>query len=386
MTDEKTPYQLRKERSAAMASAGITPAHDAEGVYWIPSQTVAGRRYKVVMQQNGWCDCSCPDNGEGHLCKHIILLKFYLRAREQAHEEKRSVTVTTPCPECGSSEIQKDGTRKTTLGRKQKWLCNACNKRFVVEPIKNIKGNMEAVVLCMDLYFKGVSYRGIKDSIQQFYGLRITHITVMRWIRAYMERINSYVEELHPTVGDTWHADEQLVKIKGNLQYVWNCMDGETRFLLANSVTPSRTTENARSLFQQAKQQAGTTAKTVITDGAFAYGKAVRKEFATYANPKPHYRYVSIRAHDSNNNKIERYHGSFRQRDKTMRSFKSPTGTAAYAQGFKNYYNFMRPHLTLGSTPAQKAGLPVEANWHKLLTASLQKQPQGNSRGVTATD
>ncbi len=43
----KTPYELRKERSLKMAQEGIKPASDGQGIYWIPSQNVKGLKHKV---------------------------------------------------------------------------------------------------------------------------------------------------------------------------------------------------------------------------------------------------------------------------------------------------------------------------------------------------
>ena len=41
---------------------------------------------------------------------------------------------------------------------------------------------------------------------------------------------------------------------------------------------------------------------------------------------------------------------------------------------FRNYYNFIRPHSAIGTTPAIKAGIGVEMEgnrWMKLLKKSL---------------
>ncbi len=137
-------------------------------------------------------------------------------------------------------------------------------------------------------------------------------------------------------------------------------LDRDTKFLLASNESPTRRYTDARQTFQEAKGIAGKKATTVITDGAFSYDKAVRKEFATYSNPKPHRRYVSLadRTHP-NNNPIERFHNSFRQRDKVMRGFKG--NQKQYAENFRTYYNFVRNHQALGSTPAQKAGIDQKA-------------------------
>ena len=166
-------------------------------------------------------------------------------------------------------------------------------------------------------------------------------------------------------VGNRWHEDEQFIKVKGKQEYIWNVLDSDTRFLLASNESPTRTTQDARQTFQQAKAVAKEPAKTIVTDGAFTYEKAVNKEFMTYANPKPHEKYVSLKQHTGNNNRIERFHNSFRQRDKVMRGFKG--NQKQYAENFKTYYNFVRQHQGLGMTPAQKAGINEKAEWKGLL-------------------
>lgn len=360
-------YRRRKQRSEAMLNAGIEPVKDGFNEYWIPSQCEKAKRYKVTIKDK-WYSCECPDNHEGNLCKHILLLKTYFAIKLKAKEQK--VEVSHPCPECDSHKLQKDGTRKTIMGKKQKWLCLDCGKRFVNEPVSKIKGNADTIITALDLYMKGVSYRGIADSVRQFYGLKVTHVTIMNWVTAYMEKINAYVNGLRPAVGDTWKADEQFIKVKGKQEYVWNVLDAETRFLLASNESPTRGYNDARQTFQIAKEVAGKKALTIVTDGAFNYKNAVRKEFATYANPRPHKRYVSIRNQECQNNDLERFHGTFRQRDKVMRGFKG--NQHEYARSFQTYYNFVKEHGALGMTPAQKAGIAEKGEWRELLKQSIE--------------
>jgi transposase-like protein len=271
---------------------------------------------------------------------------------------------------CNKTDIVKDGTRKTAIGLKQRWRCNDCRKRFVVEPLRKIKGNTDCVIMSMDMYMKGMSYRNIADSIKQFFGLEVTHVTIMNWVNTYMKKVNTYVNTLQPKVSDTWHADEQFIKAKGKQEYVWNVLDSDTRFLLASNESPTRNYNDARETFQQAKEIAGKKAQLVITDGSFNYSKSVYREFATRANPNPHYRYVSIRAKDTSNNKVERFHNTFRARDKVMRGFGGKQ--KQQVENFRTYYNFMRLHTTLGMTPAQKAGIPQENNWKELLEKAIK--------------
>ncbi len=281
----------------------------------------------------------------------------------------------TKCPKCDSELIIRDGNRKCSFGNKQKWLCKNCKCRFVLDPIKKIKGNVESVCMAMDFYFKGMSYRSIQNTLEQFTSIRVTHVTIMNWIHIYMEEINKYVRKLHPDAGKVWHADEQYAKVKGRNHYIWNCLDSKTRFLLANRISNRRNITQARNLFKQAKRVAGKKPKFIITDGFQAYKYAVRKEFATYDNPKPHRRYRTIKQPSGSNNKLERYHSSFRQRDKTMRGFKSKQGANKYIENYRIYYNFLRKHQKLKMTPAQFAGLatPSSSKRMKKMTSNVYK-------------
>lgn len=357
MTQTLTPIQLREARSDNMLLSGILPVYDYDEQYWVKSQ-FSNKKYKTTLHS-----CTCPDFKNGYICKHILLLKKTLEGQNPQEKEK--------CLKCGSNNLKKNGTRKVVNGKKQRWLCLDCNHSFVIEDIRENKASVEIVVKSMDMYMKGESYRAIANSLKQFHNLKVSQVSVMNWVKRYIKVIDEHTKQYTPNVSDVWHTDEQFIKVKGVQKYVWNCMDNKTRFLLANNVTDKRTTENARNLFKQAKKTAGKKAQTIITDGAFAYSQAVRKEFMTYKNPNPHYRYVSLRQHDSNNNIIERFHGNYRAREKSMRSMKTLEGANTFSKGFRLYHNFIRVHQSLGKTPAQMGGLEVNPNWEELMKSAI---------------
>ena len=56
------------------------------------------------------------------------------------------------------------------------------------------------------------------------------------------------------------------------------------------------------------------------------------------------------------NYKIERFHNTLRERTKVMRGFHGSVESARLImKGFEIYYNFIRKHLAIDSTPQQKA-------------------------------
>ena len=116
----------------------------------------------------------------------------------------------------------------------------------------------------------------------------------------------------------------------------------------------------------------------VMTDGLRAYQDAITKEFYTLKAPRTeHVRIPNIRD-KSNNNMVERLHGTIRQRNKVMRGLDDEVTAQTMMDGLRIYYNFMKPHMALGGkTPAQKARIADSStpeNWLSLIKkASKQK-------------
>jgi hypothetical protein len=65
-----------------------------------------------------------------------------------------------------------------------------------------------------------------------------------------------------------------------------------------------------------------------------------------------------------NNNRMERYHGTLKERTKVMRALK--TTDTSVLDGQRIYYNHIRPHQGLnGKTPAEVAGLDLNLGKNK---------------------
>ena len=290
------------------------------------------------------------------------------------------------CIYCQSSEVLKNGSRKTISGNRQRFVCKDCKRTFVENNIlKKFKGKPETLTLVLDLYFKGLSLRKIHDHLKQFYGLEIHYSTIYRWVIRFTKVMENYTKQLQPKLSSVWHADEQMIKSKGRYVWSWNLLDSETRFLISNIVTEGREIKDARKLFKKSKEVAQSP-EMIITDGLFSYEKAIKKEFSTWRLPRTsHIRLATIKE-KPNNNLIERFHGSFRERDKVLRGFKEDYGAQNILNGFSVYYNFIRPHMGLdGFTPAQASNVDLPLNggnrWLELLKLSLENNHNDYSNG-----
>ena len=66
------------------------------------------------------------------------------------------------------------------------------------------------------------------------------------------------------------------------------------------------------------------------------------------------------------NNKMERFNGEFRDREKVVRGIKKED--SAIIDGYQIYHNYVRPHMGLdGKTPSEACGIDIEGK-NKWLT------------------
>jgi hypothetical protein len=99
------------------------------------------------------------------------------------------------------------------------------------------------------------------------------------------------------------------------------------------------------------------------------------KEFWTKkkATRTEHTNAIRIRG-DKNNNKMERFNGEIRDREKTMRGLKIKD--TPILTGYQIFHNYIRPHEGLeGKTPSEACGIKVEGKnkWLTLIQNASRK-------------
>jgi transposase-like protein len=356
----------REERGEAIAKLVGQIKRIDDCTYTVKSQSNNGE-YCISKVCGEWI-CECPDNKYRHVkCKHIFAvgISSQIRKEVQINRVIQEVNVKT-CQYCGSSNLKKDGLRKNKAGMIQKFYCRDCRHYFTINiGFERMKHNPQAITSAMQLYFSGESLRNTQKSLKLL-GVEVSHKTVFMWIKKYVKLMKDYVEDFKPNVSDTWRADELYVKVKGDVKYLFALIDDETRFWIAQEVADSKVKHDARNLFALSKKLAGKRPMTIITDGLQSYREAYKKEFFTQKAPRTkHIRHIQFRG-DKNNNKMERFNGEVRDREKTMRGLKIKD--TVMLSGYQLFHNYIREHEGLnGKTPAQACGITIEGK-NKWLT------------------
>ena len=180
--------------------------------------------------------------------------------------------------------------------------------------------------------------------------------------------IDNYVKTVKPELSEMWHVDEMMIKTGGKWSWLWHAMDRDTRFPVANAISKTRQIEDAQRLFQNAKAVTqGETPKNVVTAGLQAYHRAFNRDIFENVTPRPkHIRCAGFIA-KTNNNAVERLHNTIREREKVMRGMQNDETGKVLMDGFKDYYNFIRPHMGIkGQTPAEAAGIDLELGRNRI--------------------
>jgi len=374
LKDKNASEQMRVVRGYAIISKGDTPKEIGKETYLVPSQNGNG---EYTITKNGKWNCTCLDfQSRQKDCKHIHAIKLFLELNKKVKEDSLKVIEVAEIPKCiycGGSDVVRFGKRKSRDKIKQEFRCNNCKRYFIQDKdFERIKGDAKTTTLILDLFFKGISLRQIQDHLKQFYNLSIDHSNILRRIQKFSKIINDYVKTLKPSLSEIWHVDEMKIQAGGKWRWLWNVMDKDSKFLISKMVTDRRRIRDSKKLFENSKEIAEKQPEVMITDGCHSYNRSLAR-----AMPQTnHIQLKTIRDH-INNNPIERLNGTIRDRIKTMRGMQSLGSADLMTSAFQNYYNFIRIHSAIGTTPAEASNINMGLNnfdnrWLRLLELSLK--------------
>jgi len=273
------------------------------------------------------------------------------------------------CKHCGSTNIVRYGQ----TGGVQYWWCKDCKRKFADnDALPEMKTPIIQIGSALSMYYRGMSIDEIRGHLDQQYDNRPSSSTIYEWLTRFTDEVTEKLRHYKPKVGDVWIADETVLTIGGKKVWFWDLIDIKTRYLLASHMSFQRTAQHAKTLMEKASKNAGKMPKVVITDKLFAYLDGLEMAFGSDTQ---HVQSKGFRV-QPNTNLLERFHGTLKSRTKVMRGLKTLEGALTILDGWLAYYNYFRPHESLGdATPAEKAGIDFPCkNW-----LDVVKQSKGNS-------
>lgn len=333
--------------------------------------------YDVTHQfKQGW-SCSCPDHTFRHIeCKHIqaVYISKELRHKIVNNNDVKEIESSNQLScKCGSLNIIKIGIRHNKSGNIQRFKCKECNHKWSDNlGFAYNKINSKIITLALDLYFKGVSLRKVKEHIKLFHGINVSPSSILNWIHKFGEVVTPFVDSLVPKdVSGVYHIDKMVVHVRkeqierGHYQWLWNMMDNTTKFWISSKVSQRREVDDARAVFQDAKRK---TPKplAIVHDGLMSYNEAYWREYYENKGPRvQNVRSVSVR-HEGLNQVVERLNGTFREREKVMRGMDHKESAQKLIDAYRIHYNFVRGHASIKETPAERAGINLDLGQNKI--------------------
>lgn len=228
---------------------------------------------------------------------------------------------------------------------------------------ENFRHNPEVITSALDLRAKGLSLADIVDHLDQHYKKKVTRKTILDWQKKFGGKINSFTQNLKPFLGEVFHADEMFFKVRKNWNFYWDCIDYDTKFLVADHVSSVREDKEAIIFLSKIKKGSQRLPKEIHTDCSYDYPPAFR---AVFPRRKIH-RYFPAWKKKFKNNSIERLHNTIKQRYKIFRGFDNPQSSRIFFDFYKVYYNFVRKHTSLDfKTPAQAAMIELRLGRNRI--------------------
>ena len=90
------------------------------------------------------------------------------------------------CPYCKSSDCVKRGKRRNKSGIKQRFICNDCEKQFVIDDgFKKMRHKPTIIVRAIHQHVDGMSLSKVKNHLWQHDNIKVTRWTISQWTKKY---------------------------------------------------------------------------------------------------------------------------------------------------------------------------------------------------------
>jgi putative transposase len=199
-----------------------------------------------------------------------------------------------------------------------------------INPYKRHRFPAEIVSHSVWLYYRfSLSYRDVEELMAER-GVTLSYEAVRYWCRKFGQAYANALRHRHPSPGDKWHLDEVFLTINKERHYLWRAVDQDGH-VLDILVQRRRDKTAAKKFFRKLLKGLAYVPRVMVTDKLKSYAAAKQEMLPS----------VEHRQHRYLNNRAENSHQPTRQRERTMRRFKS----AGHAQRFLSAHGPILSHF-----------------------------------------
>ena len=242
----------------------------------------------------------------------------------------------------------------------QRYLCKSCGKTFSgIDGFVGRHFDTDVIIRALSMAAAKMSPDEARGQLK-LEGIKINASTIHRWADCYSSMMCKYGDTLRVDAGYRWHIDEIFFKVRKKDRYLFTVIDGATRFILSYEISPLKQGFKRAGLFAAAASRTLRLPRVLVTDGLPDFIKPAKKIFYRNWGPRfVHIREIHLQNLFNQNNLYERLNGTFSDRFKCTRGFKSDN--PATTRLLIAYYNFFREHegLKNNMTPAEAIGIDI---------------------------
>ena len=278
------------------------------------------------------------------------------------------------CPKCKSTRIVKNGLRKTDKrGKIQRYICKECNHSFCIDDgFYRMRNSEEKITMSIDMYLSNLSSRKMRNQLRRHFNHKISHVSVLDWVRKYVLKVHKFVDKLTPKLGDKFYADETFIDCENRNDALWCNVDWDTRFISGFHYSINRNVKEAIKFLKKATKNKKP--KFIQTDAAQFYPKAMKKLFFNLRKKAKNKDKFDVK-HIQNNVQKTRKHNvrieivfmKIKDRVDDFRGLKALWSAPILLMGIVLQHNFIEEHTTTGALPCELAGLKLEAGVNRWL-------------------
>ena len=291
----------------------------------------------------------------------------------------RTTTREIHCPVCASDRVIRVGVRNG----QQRYECKECKKKFRANG-KATGRRMDAELMGSAIrdYYIGKSYKQIAEGLRDVYNIpEPSKSTIYEWVRDFTDDAVAEMANHKAETGDHWVADALMVAVRGQKAWLWNVIDGKTRYILASHLSRECDVDAAKTVLRKAVEAADKPAENFFTEELDLYRAALRELL-----PDTKHRQSEGLTADVSNSLCESLQGTYRDRIRTLRTLDNLETGRRYLDGWRITYNLFLGH---NSPRHQTPGYLARVNAPFMDWADVVKgdavSPAGRGGGTAGT-